>query len=99
MIRIVLPYHLRNLAGIEGSEVQLNLEGPITLESALAALEATYPVLRGTIRDEVTLERRPLVRYFVGGKDWSIEETHQLLPLKVTQGQEPMVILGAIAGG
>lgn len=98
MIRVQLPYHLRNLAGIK-DEVQLDLSAPATLRAVLDALEARYPTLRGTIRDHVTLERRPFLRFFACEQDWSHESPDSELPEAVASGREPLLILGAIAGG
>jgi len=98
MIRIILPYHLRNLAGVE-KEVGLPVEGPVTQRSLLDALEARYPMLRGTIRDHTTQERRPLLRYFACGEDLSFEAADAPLPDEVASGREPFRIVGAIAGG
>jgi sulfur-carrier protein len=98
MIRVELPYHLRTLADVD-DEVQLALEGPATLRSVLDALEARYPVLRGTIRDHATQQRRPLVRFFACEQDLSHEPLDTPLPEAVAKGAEPFVILGAIAGG
>ncbi|SRR5882724_9006135 len=98
MIRVVLPFHLRNLARLEG-EAQLQIEGQATLRSVLEALEATYPVLRGTIRDHVTLRRRPFVRFFACEEDLSLEPPDFPLPDAVARGAEPFLIVGAIAGG
>ena len=98
MIRVVLPAHLRTLARV-GSEVQLNVEGPATLLSVLNALEAQYPMLRGTIRDQVTQQRRPFVRFFACQEDLSHESPDALLPVAVASGKEPYFIIGAIAGG
>jgi sulfur-carrier protein len=98
MIRIVLPYHLRNLANIH-SEVQLVVSGDITIHAILNALEARYPMLTGTIRDHITHQRRPFVRYFVCGEDLSLEPPDAQLPPQIISGEEPLVILGAIAGG
>jgi molybdopterin synthase sulfur carrier subunit len=98
MIRVVLPYHLRNLAKV-ASEVQLEVEGPITLRSVLDALEFRYPVLRGTIRDHGTLQRRPFLRFFACEQDLSHEPPDAPLPERVASGDEPFVIIGAIAGG
>jgi molybdopterin synthase sulfur carrier subunit len=98
VIRVVLPYHLRNLAQV-GSEVQLEVEGSITLRSVLDALEARYPMLRGTIRDHDTLQRRPFLRFFACEQDLSHEPPDFLLPERVASGEEPFFILGAIAGG
>jgi len=98
MIRVELPFHLRTLARIDG-EVQLEVEGPITLGSVLDALEARFPVLRGTIRDHVTLKRRPFVRFFACKEDLSLEPPETRLPELVASGTEPFLIIGAIAGG
>src|SRR5438270_8387859 len=98
MIRVVLPHHLRTLARVE-SELQLELNGQITSKAILDALEAKYPVLRGTIRDHVTHQRRPLVRFFACEEDFSHEPEDLVLPEAVAQGKEPFYIIGAIAGG
>jgi hypothetical protein len=98
MIRVVLPAHLRALAGVE-REVRLELEGEITLRRTLDALEARHPMLRGTIRDHVTLERRPFLRFFACEEDLSHQSPDAPLPEAVASGAEPLVILGAIAGG
>jgi len=98
LIRIILPYHLRNLAGVE-KEVSLPIEGPVTQRSLLDALEARYPMLRGTIRDHTTQERRPLLRYFACGEDLSFEAADAPLPDEVASGREPFRIVGAVAGG
>ena len=98
MIRIVLPYHLRNLAHV-GSEVTVEVEGPITQRSVLAALEARYPMLRGTIRDHVTLQRRPFLRFFACEQDISHEAPDAPLPAGVASGAEPFIVIGAISGG
>ncbi len=98
MIRVTLPAHLRKLAQLDG-EVELRLEGTVTLAAALDALEARYPTLRGTIREHETKKRRPFVRFFVCGQDWSHEPQDKLLPDGVATGKEPLIILGAIAGG
>lgn len=98
MIRVVLPHHLRTLAGT-GAEVQLDVAEPITLQSVLDALEARYPMLRGTIRDHVTHKRRPFLRYFACEEDLSHEAPDTPLPEAVVSGKEPFIILGAIAGG
>ena len=97
-IRVVLPYHLRNLARVD-SEVQVEVEGPVTVGSVLDALEARYPVLRGTIRDHGTLKRRPFVRFFACKEDLSLEPPETKLPDEVVSGAEPFLIVGAIAGG
>ena len=98
MIRVVLPAHLRILAKVSG-EVQLEVEGPVTQRSVLDALEARYPMLRGTIREHVTHKRRPLVRFFVCEEDVSHASEDTPLPAKVAAGEEPFFIVGAIAGG
>ena len=98
MIRIVLPYHLRNLAHV-GSEVTVEVEGPITQRSVLDALEARYPMLRGTIRDHVTLQRRPFLRFFACEQDISHEAPDAPLPAAVASGAEPFIVIGAISGG
>jgi hypothetical protein len=98
MIRVLLPQHLRTLAHV-GSEVTLDIEGAVTLRSALDALEARYPMLRGTIRDHGTQQRRPFLRFFACEEDLSHESPDAPLPEAVVSGKEPLVILGAIAGG
>jgi hypothetical protein len=98
MIRVVLPYHLRTLARVDG-EVQLEVDGPATLRSVLDALEARYPMLRGTIRDHATLRRRPFVRFFACKEDLSFEPPETKLPDAVGTGEEPFLIVGAMAGG
>ena len=98
MIRVVLPHHLRTLARV-GDEVQLNLDGQVTPRAILDALEASYPTLRGTMRDHVTQKRRPMVRFFACEEDVSHESPDAPLPLAVASGSEPFFILGAIAGG
>lgn len=98
MIRVVLPAHLKTLARVE-SDVTLDVPGPVTLRSALDALEARYPALRGTIRDHVTLARRPFVRFFACQEDLSHEPHDAKLPEAVASGREPLLIIGAIAGG
>jgi molybdopterin synthase sulfur carrier subunit len=98
MIRVGLPFHLRNLARIDG-EVELELDSPVTLGAMLDALEARYPVLRGTIRDHGTLRRRPFVRFFACKEDLSFEPPEAKLPDAVANGAEPFLIIGAIAGG
>lgn len=98
MIRVILPHHLQVLAGV-GKEVKLEVGGQPTLRSVLDALEAAYPVLRGTIRDSSTKERRDLLRFFVCGEDWSHQSLEVPLPRAVATGQEPLIVLGAIAGG
>jgi hypothetical protein len=98
MIRVVLPQHLRTLAHVNG-EVQLEVEGPATLRSVLDTLEAQYPMLCGTIRDHVTLKRRPFLRFFACEEDLSHEPPETPLPAEVVSGKEPLLIIGAIAGG
>ena len=98
MIRVVLPAHLRTLAHIDG-EVELHLEGPATQRSVLDALEARYPMLRGTIRDQVTQQRRAFVRFFACEQDLSHEPPDAPLPDAVAMGAEPFLVVGAMAGG
>ena len=98
MIRVVLPQHLRTLARVDG-EVELQVDGPVTQRSVLDALEARYPVLRGTIRDHVTQQRRPFLRFFACEQDLSHELPDTPLPDTVAMGTEPFLIVGAIAGG
>jgi sulfur-carrier protein len=98
MIRVVLPHHLRALARV-GDEVQLEVEGPVTQRSVLDALEKRFPMLQGTIRDHVTQQRRPFLRFFACEEDWSHEEPDAPLPEAVAKGEEPLLIIGAIAGG
>jgi len=98
MIRVVLPAHLRTLARVN-DEVEVEVEAAVTVEAVLDALEAKYPVLRGTIRDHVTHQRRAFVRFFACAQDLSHEPPHTLLPDAIVTGAEPFIILGAIAGG
>ena len=98
MIRVVLPFHLRSLAQV-GKEVELQVAGPVTQRSVLDALEAAYPMLRGTIRDHVTHQRRAFVRFFACAEDLSHEPADAPLPEAVTMGREPFLIVGAMAGG
>jgi hypothetical protein len=98
MIRVVLPAHLRTLARVEG-EVRLDVEGPATQRSVLDALEARYPMLRGTIRDQVTHQRRAFLRLFACEEDLSHESPDAALPEPVAMGKEPLLIIGAMAGG
>jgi hypothetical protein len=98
MIRVVLPAHLRVLARV-GTEVQVEVEGRATIASVLDAMEAQYPMLRGTIRDHVTHQRRPFVRFFACEEDWSHESPDTPLPEAVASGAEPLLLVGAIAGG
>jgi len=97
-VRIELPAHLRTLAGV-GREVTVEVEGTATLRAAIDALEARYPTLRGTIRDQVTRERRPFLRFFACEEDLSHESPDAQLPEAVASGKEPLLIIGAIAGG
>jgi hypothetical protein len=98
MIRVLLPVHLRTLARIEG-EAQLQVKAPVTLGAVLEVLEERYPVLRGAIRDHVTLRRRPFVRFFACQEDLSHESPDTPLPEAVSTGAEPLLIIGAMAGG
>jgi hypothetical protein len=98
MIRVELPAHLRTLARV-GSEVAIDVAGPVTQRSVLDALEAAYPVLRGTIRDHGTLKRRAFLRYFACEEDLSHEPPDAALPARVASGEEPFLIVGALAGG
>ncbi|MGH2537638.1 MAG: MoaD/ThiS family protein [Candidatus Promineifilaceae bacterium] len=98
MIRVVLPHHLRSLARV-GAEVQVEVEGPVTQASLLEALEARYPMLRGTIRDHTTHQRRPFLRFFACQEDLSHEPPDAPLPEAVAAGREPFLVIGAIAGG
>lgn len=98
MIRIQIPYHLRNLAQVEG-EVALDVPAPVTIRAALDVLEARYPMLRGTIRDHDSGERRPFLRFFACEEDLSHEPVDAPLPEAVAEGREPLLIIGAIAGG
>jgi molybdopterin synthase sulfur carrier subunit len=98
MIRVVLPAHLRTLARVDG-EVELQIEGQVTQRSVIDALEARYPMLRGTIRDHATKQRRPFVRFFACAEDLSHESPDAPLPDAVAAGTEPLMVIGAIAGG
>jgi len=98
MIRVILPYHLRNLAHV-GSEVTLEVGPPVTAQSVLDALEERYPMLRGTIRDHVTKERRAFLRFFACEQDLSHDPPDTPLPDEVVSGKEPFIVIGAIAGG
>ncbi len=98
MIRVVIPHHLRTLAGT-GAEVTLDVAEPITQRTVLDALEEKYPMLQGTIRDHVTLQRRPFLRYFACKEDLSHDSPDKPLPAAVISGAEPFMIIGAIAGG
>ena len=98
MIRVILPFHLQSLART-GREVSVNVASPVTPRRVLDALEAAYPMLRGTIRDHVSHERRPMLRFFASGEDLSLEPIDTPLPEAVASGNEPFRIVGAIAGG
>jgi molybdopterin synthase sulfur carrier subunit len=98
VIRVAIPYHLRNLAKVD-KEVTVQVVGPVTQRSVLDALEARYPVLKGTIRDHSTKERRPMLRFFACGEDLSHESPDAQLPDEVASGKEAFLIVGAIAGG
>ena len=98
MIRVILPYHLRNLANV-GAEVRLQIEGELTQRSLLDELETRYPMLSGTIRDHVTKKRRPYVRFFACSEDVSHESPDTPLPEAVASGAEPFLVVGAISGG
>ena len=98
MIRVVLPFHLRNLARVDG-EVTLEVASPITVRAVIDALEAKYPALRGTIRDHGTLKRRPFIRFFACKEDLSLEPPETLLPEEIVSGKEPFLVIGAMAGG
>jgi hypothetical protein len=97
-VRVVLPYHLRNLAHV-GSEIELELAGPVTVRSVVDAIEARYPMLLGTIRDHATKQRRPFLRFFACEEDLSHDSPDADLPDAVATGKEPLLIVGAIAGG
>jgi hypothetical protein len=97
-IRVVLPQHLRTLAG-SGAEVQVEVAAPVTIGRVLDAIEARYPTLRGTIRDYGTGQRRAFLRFFVCEEDWSHESLDAALPKAIAEGREPLLIIGAIAGG
>ncbi len=98
MIRVILPNHLWRLANVS-REINVQVEGPATIGSVLDALEAQYPMLRGTMRDQVSLERRPFIRFVAVGEDWSLESPSSPLPEEVVAGKEPFRIVGAMAGG
>jgi hypothetical protein len=99
MIRVVLPFHLRNLARVADSEVQIDVAAPVTVTAVLDAIEAKYPALRGTIRDHGTLKRRPFIRFFACKEDLSLEPPETLLPEAIVKGEEPFLVVGAMAGG
>jgi hypothetical protein len=98
MIRVGLPYHLRNLAKV-GPEVELDVQPPVTIHTVLSTLESRYPMLRGTIRDHGTLKRRAFLRYHTCGMDVSFQDPNAPLPEAVASGSEPLLIVGAVAGG
>lgn len=97
-MRVVMPFHLRKLAGVDG-EVELSVGEPATVRAILDALEAKFPVLKGTVRDHVTLKRRPFIRFFACKEDLSLESVDTPLPEAVVKGEEPFLIVGAMAGG
>ena len=98
MIRVALPFHLRNLANV-GSEIQLSVTGEVTVQSILDAIEEKYPMLAGTIRDHGTKQRRAFLRFYACGEDYSLAATDTKLPEKIISGEEPFLVIGAIAGG
>ena len=98
VVRVLLPAHLKTLAGVRG-EVKIDVAGTVSAASILDALETTFPALRGTIRNPVTGQRRPFVRFFVGGEDLSHQPLDQELPSSITSGDETFVVIGAMAGG
>jgi len=98
MVRVVLPHHLRNLAQL-GQEVELSVSGTVSVASVLDALESGYPVLKGTIREHETHKRRPFLRFFAAGEDISLDPATQPLPESIANGSEPLLVVGAIAGG
>lgn len=98
MIRVILPYHLRNLARVQ-SEIQVDVAEAVTIDALLEAIETRYPMLKGTIREHDTKKRRAFVRFFACGEDYSMVEDSTILPEKVLSGREPFMIVGAIAGG
>ena len=97
-IRVILPYHLRNLAHV-GAEVAVQVAEPVTVRRVLDALETAYPMLRGTIREYETGQRRAFLRFFACTEDWSLEPVDAPLPRAIAEGQEPLLVIGAIAGG
>ncbi|HMN61188.1 MAG TPA: MoaD/ThiS family protein [Anaerolinea sp.] len=98
MIRVILPTHLRTLANVD-REVELTVDEPATIDAVLTRLEALYPMLRGTMRDFVSKQRRPFIRFFVTGQDWSLEAYDRTLPREIAEGHEPLRVVGAMAGG
>lgn len=99
MIRVVLPYHLRTLARLHEEEVQVEVNGAVTIASVIDAIEVRHPELRGTIRDHYSGQRRPFIRYFACKEDWSHESANAELPDEIATGHEPLMIIGAMAGG
>ncbi len=98
MVRVILPHHLRNLAQL-GPEIAVNVESPVSVSRILGSIEQAYPVLRGTIRDHGTLKRRPFLRFFACGEDISLDSPDAELPETISNGSEPFLVVGAIAGG
>ena len=98
MIRVILPHHLRTLSST-GAEVSIDIKGPVTVRVVLDAIESSYPMLKGTIRDHVTKERRPFLRFFGCGQDFSLDPPDNPLPEAIASGAEPFMVVGAIAGG
>jgi hypothetical protein len=98
MIRVQLPFHLRNLARVEG-EALLDVPAPVTIRAVIDAIETKFPVLRGTIRDHGTMKRRPFIRFFACKEDLSLESPETVLPDEVASGKEPFLVIGAMAGG
>ncbi len=98
MIRVILPTHLWRLANT-GREIEIEVDAPVSISAVLDALEAQYPMLRGTVRDHATKERRAFIRFFASGEDWSHEPADKPLPDEIVQGKEPLRIIGALAGG
>ena len=98
MVRVELPQHLRTIARV-GTEVTVQVDGSVTIGAVLDALERTYPMLCGTIRDHVTRQRRPFLRFFACEEDWSHEPADRPLPARVADGQEPLLVVGAVSGG
>lgn len=98
MIRVSFPFHLRNLANV-GSEVQLDVQGDVTVQTILDTIEECYPMLAGTIRDHITKQRRPFLRFYACGEDLSLVSPDTPLPEKVIAGEEPFLVIGAMAGG
>jgi hypothetical protein len=99
MIRVTLPFHLRTLAGLDGGDVEVEVPAPVTIDAVLEAIEARYPMLKGTIRDHMTKKRRPFVRFYACGEDLSNDPTNTPLPDAIVNGTEPLMVIGAIAGG